>query len=128
MKRSWNVTDELPIELYVDEDGSTWDTDDNDITSILDLTVLGLEDAELVIEFTSEGYYDSGSMYGGPDNLGYPPEGDDERLLSEAYLCVNGERIKTFCLTKQTQQNLFDRYEDNIQDVEVDTDYEPDYC
>lgn len=36
---------------------------------------------ELTINYTSTGYHDPGNMYGGPDQLGYPPEGSDERTI-----------------------------------------------
>ena len=58
-------------------------------------------------------------MYGGPDNLGYPPEGDDERLLESAHLKLDGVELE---LTKEQQDKLFDRYEDEIHDVELEAE------
>lgn len=43
------------------------------------------------IHWRSTGYRDSGSMYGGPQNLGWPPEGDDERTLD--FVEVDGVRL-----------------------------------
>lgn len=44
------------------------------------------EHGELVIRFMASGYHDSGSMYGGSDNLGWPPEGDEERVITEVFI------------------------------------------
>lgn len=41
---------------------------------------------ELVIEFTSTGEDDPGSMYGGADNLGWPPCLTDERAITTIYI------------------------------------------
>ena len=118
----WNTTADFSIELTVDE-GIVWD-DGNEVPApqwLHELSLLGLficlDDAELNIEFTSEGYEDPGCTYGPPENC-YPPEGEDERLLSEA--TING-----IVLPPKLSQELFDLYEEKIMDVEIDT--EPDY-
>lgn len=119
MKRKWNkVPGKIRIELYRHE-GAIYDArKDRKLPAFLN----GLQDdAELVIDFTSSGYYDPGSMYGGPDNLGYPPEGDDERLL------VNAE-INGLFLTPEQQGELFEFFRDEIEAEELDTELGgPDY-
>lgn len=40
---------------------------------------LGVDNIDFVIHCT--GYYQRASMYGGPDHLGWPEEGDDEREI-----------------------------------------------
>ena len=80
--------------------------------------------ADLIIEFVSTGYYDPGSMYGGPDNLGSPPEGEDERTLTEAYLVTaESDHLK---LPQDVQQALFEHYEAKIYEADLD-DNEPDF-
>lgn len=81
---------------------------------------------DLIIKFRSTGYRDTGSMYGGSDNLGWAPEGDDERFLDEAYLEVfptatpdNSFRVD---LPKERQQELFERFREDIQEIELDTE------
>ena len=73
---------------------------------------------ELVIEFESDGYYDAGRVSGPPEDC-YPPEGDDERTLSEAYLSISPkEQIE---LPVEVQQELFDYFYEEIKEVEIDT-------
>jgi hypothetical protein len=73
---------------------------------------------ELVIEFESDGYYDPGRVSGAPEDC-YPPEGDDERTLSEVYLSISPkERIE---LPVEVQQELFDYLYEEIEEVEIDT-------
>jgi hypothetical protein len=81
---------------------------------------------EIVIKFVSSGYYDPGRTYGDPYHC-YPPEGDDEREL-DGLAIVNS----LDGLSKKASQELFDFYEDEIYDVQIDTEpdepeYEPDY-
>lgn len=71
---------------------------------------------ELVIEFTSSGYYQPKSMYGGSDRLGWPASGDDERLLSRAYLLDGKNEVE---LPSEVQAKLFELYEDRINEVEL---------
>lgn len=76
---------------------------------------------ELVIEFEAAGYRDEGSVYGGKDNLGSPPEGCEERTLVEAYL-VEGTKPneRRIDLPQNIQESLFDFYADEIEAVELD--------
>jgi len=78
--------------------------------------------AELIVNFNSKGYNDPGSMYGGSDNLGYPPEGDDERTPNEAYLKSDKNKIP---LDPKLTEALFDHYIDQIMDTEL-PESEPD--
>lgn len=122
-ERSWkNVKGKFVRELGV-EGGQAFD-DGSELPAELSSLLLPflVSDGELVIEFTSSGYYDPGSMYGGWQNLGSPPEGEDERLLSVAYLELdnpNGyqDRVE---LPNDVQQKLFDHYLDRIEAAELD--------
>lgn len=116
-----NVAGQFSIEIYI-ADKQILDINDNPIPELMPQSLyFSNEDdtAELIIDFTSSGYDDPGSMYGGPDNLGYPPEGDDERLLESAHLLLDDAELK---LTKEQQDKLFDRYEDEINDVELEAE------
>jgi hypothetical protein len=119
---SWtNVAGQFSIEIYVDKK-QILDIDDNPIPELMPQRLYFSDEddaAELIIDFRSSGYDDPGSMYGGPDNLGYPPEGDDERLLESAHLKLDGVELE---LTKEQQDKLFDRYEDEIHDVELEAE------
>ena len=119
---SWtNVAGQFSIEIYVDKK-QILDIDDNPIPELMPQRLYFSDEddaAELIIDFRSSGYDDPGSMYGGPDNLGYAPEGDDERLLETAYLKLDDVELP---LTKEQQDLLFDRYSDEINDVELEED------
>jgi hypothetical protein len=76
---------------------------------------MGLDRAgvfDLLIDFDSSGYYDPGSMYGGRDRLGSPPEGDDERI-------VRGAAIDRLPLPKEAVAALADCFYDSIAEVEI---------
>lgn len=77
------------------------------------------DDLELIIEFKSSGYHQPMSMYGGPDRLGWPEEGEDERELVHAYLSdwMNRRQIE---LPLDVQKKLFEHYADAIQEVELE--------
>jgi hypothetical protein len=79
---------------------------------------------ELVIEFTSTGYHDSGVTSGPPERC-YPPEGDDEREVDSVYILKsNGERIPLNDVAGEIEAIFLD----DIQEEEIDTSPdEPDY-
>ena len=85
-----------------------------EIPPLYGIVVPGVD--ELVIEFTSSGYYQPMSMYGGWYRLGWPEDGDDERLLSRAYLLAEKCEVE---LPPDVQAKLFDLYEDRIYEVEL---------
>lgn len=84
------------------------------------------EGVEVIIHFTSRWYYDPGRTYGDPYYC-YPPESDDERTLDYVEIIIEreGERI-TLRADEKTGQALFDKYEREIYEVELEC--EPDYC
>jgi hypothetical protein len=93
----------VPGELVKEIDDSTPDLQE----------VLGIEYGELTISFVSTGYSDPGSMYGGPDGVGWPPEYDDERTVE--YITLDNEPV---------DKALWDEIEgwlhDEIQEEEID--------
>jgi len=124
MKTSWsNVAGQFSIEVYLDGD-VVRDTDDKELKPLEG--IVKLDDAlELVIDFRSSGYHESASMYGGPDNLGWPEDYADERLLESAYLTDGKTETK---LTQAQQDQLFALYSDQIDEVEVEADNDgPEY-
>ena len=90
--------------------------------------------AEIIIHFTSRGYYNPGCTYGDPGRC-YPPEGDDERTLDYVEIIIDadgqiitGENI-ILRADQATGQALFDKYEKEINEVELihDDDDGPDH-
>jgi hypothetical protein len=57
-------------------------------------------------------------MYGGPDHLGWPEEGDEERTLVGVTLCQDGviDRV----LPDGQAKDVFERFEDKVMAAELD--------
>lgn len=125
-RRSWNVQGIVSDELFW-VDGELW-LNDKKVTEVLPCLLKYIqEDAEFVIEFNSKGYYDPGSKYGGPDNLGSPPEGDDERLVDDIYILCNKKRT---AIDKADWDSIEGFCREKIDNAEIDTsdpgpEYEP---
>jgi hypothetical protein len=119
MKNNWNFLATLVIEVYYDEEeGAFFEAASEKSLPEFIIPILPEKEPEvfeIVIDFNVKGYYDSGSMYGGPDNLGYPPEGDEERWLDEVYILVDGNKIR---LSDEMQEKIFDHYEDEVEEME----------
>jgi len=105
----WNVNSSITIEELLDEDFP--DTFPRDITNI-------------DIDFNSQGYYTPASMYGGTDHTGWPEEGDDERTMIEVKAFDDdGKAIE---LTTVQQQELFDKYENRVNEADLPEDEQDD--
>jgi len=74
-----------------------------------------VEFAELEIDFVSSGSYCPSSMCGGPDGLGWPEEGEDEREFVAAR--VNGEKIPD-----SQGREYFSQFRGKIDEIELDWD------
>jgi len=117
MKNKWkNAPGSFAIELEYQPEVGVFDLNGKHLPM---LNGFLKSDGELIINWLSSGYYDSGSMYGGSDNLGWPPEGNDERTLNNAYIHADS----TIDLPKEVQQALFDVYEEKIMDQDVPDEY-----
>lgn len=102
------------------------------ITSLLGPLALELrKDSEdehtfdLVISFVSSGYYDPGRTYGPPENC-YPPEYEDERELESIAVIwegITGES-RELALPEKQAQEVFDYFSTQIDEVEIDEDYD----
>lgn len=120
----WNIDGVWGLELYMDQDGVVRETR-NDKTNILiqGLNKMIAEDsektAELVIQFNSTGYYEPASMYGGPDRLGWPEDGADDREVISVTLVIDES---TFFITDDYDRDLFEWYREDIEKVELSTD------
>ena len=75
----------------------------------------GFECGELVIHFTSSGYYDPGQTWGLPENC-YPPEREDERLLSFA-------KFDGIALPKVVADECFEFFGDLVEEADLDENY-----
>jgi len=90
----------------------------NGVEGELVVDLSDLPDYQLVITFRSFGHDDPGSRYGGPDNLGWPPDGEDERTLVEAHILSSSGTI--IRLPMAEQQRVFEIFRDEVDDVNLD--------
>ena len=114
-----DVTGTVSIELYRFA-GMVWDaSDDTEAPVCLLPHVLDCE--ELVVEFTSSGFSQPMSMYGGPDHLGWPAEMEDERLLARVYFYDGSKPAgqREHPLPDDVAAELFEHYRDRIEAAEL---------
>lgn len=78
---------------------------------------------QLLITFLSSGYYEPMSMYGGSDHVGWPEEGDDERIVTAVVLHTDDKEVE---IPKELFDKISDLFNTDIYGVELDSD-EPDY-
>ena len=106
---SWDTTESLTIEeLQLDDELQ------------LPECVHGRGIDSVDIEFRSVGYYQAASMYGGPDHLGWPAEGDDERtMVSVKAFDVANERLP---LSTEEAAAIFEAFSDEIASCESSRD------
>jgi hypothetical protein len=119
--QKWSgVPGQFVAELHV-QNGEIYDAhSDKQLEVDLGISLEQDESYELVIEFRSEGYYDPGVVSGPPERC-YPPEGDDERSLDG--MTLTGEK-GDMELSQETQEELFEYYRSEVEDVEIDKDYD----
>lgn len=100
----------------------------------LNLLLVGHEQEGVELDFNirSSGYYEPMSMYGGPDHVGWPEEGEDERTLEGVYILIDGKQLKDASgkpikLSKASADELEGLYQEEINEEELpDRDYEGD--
>lgn len=118
----WDINHYTSVELFMD-DGVVYDSSDetNDTIQKLAPVLSKVPDqyGELVLHFRSQGYHEPMSMYGGPDNLGWPEEYDDERTLLQAVLEAGGKKIE---IPAPLNEELFQQYINEVNEEEL-----PDY-
>lgn len=78
----------------------------------------------LKITFRSVGYYEPASRYGGPDHLGWPEEGEDERTMEDV-VAYTADNVPV-PLTSVEQGLLFGLFYSYVEEAEVpwDDDHE----
>lgn len=125
-KRTWrNIRASLSVNVAWDA-GELWDID-HEREPLGNLGYRNLAGAdELVLDFVSSGYYDPGVLLGAPEDC-YPPEHEDERIVTGAYIHFAGG--DTLTLSPTTTDRLAQIYEEAIQGVELPDprDMEPDW-
>ena len=83
------------------------------------------EPFEFVVSFNSSGYDDPGRVSGPPEDC-YPPDRDDERLQDNVKVVwkgVSGES-REILLAELQAQEVFDYFMTEIDEVELDEDYD----
>ena len=123
-KRKWsNIPGKLSVELYRDE-GELLDADDDQAAPDCLQPYVQDDGSTLVIEFRSSGYYEPAEMYGGPDNLGHDAEGDDDRTMELVHVVFAKEGVGkwTVDLPKEVQEEVFEFYHEQIDEVEIETE------
>ena len=136
---SWSgVSGESRCQAYINNGAWVFEHNEKPLSNIIQqelnqfLMKIGGQSEETVVDFiipwTSSGYYDAGSMYGGSDQLGSPPEGDDERDLAGLvhFDMVSGDKDVSGELSKAASGDLFGWVlEDIIMNTEIDRDSGP---
>jgi hypothetical protein len=121
IQRKWHVSTSCCIELFRDRSHVFEGRQERVVPTGLAKYVPDSDHAyELEIAFISRGYYDPGSMYGGPDNLGSPPEGDDERTLEHMLVHVHkstGHIVSN--VPPALADELFEFFRDDVEVVQL---------
>ncbi len=87
---------------------------------ICGLCPIGCEGLELDFDVYSSGYHQPMSMYGGPDRLGWPEEGDDERECKGVYILEGGANNRPrYPLSKASADLLEALYQEEIQAADL---------
>lgn len=115
--KTWkNAQGCVSIELDIDDAGMVFDLNSEFGFRSNEFALLkpyiGPEGSEVLIHFLSSGFYEPMSMYGGPDNLGYPEEGLDERTLDNVHI-DNKE------LPQELAQRIFDLYYSQVEKADL---------
>ena len=126
-----NVKGEFVTDIYT-RNGKVYDSNEAiELPIPAELLPKDEEYYDLVIEFSSSGYYDSGCVYGPPENC-YPPEDMEEREIERVY-CIQYIKIgqelsfpnKKFDkviieLNKEVSDLVFDHFNEEVYEVPLD--------
>jgi hypothetical protein len=126
-RREWSTIGTVGFEVYRDGNVVRLVANDAELPDGLQRWVLENEEdwCELVIRFRSTGYSEPASMYGGPQNVGWPAEYDDERTLVDVQLVIDRPSNRTTVFVEEDlAADLFAELLEKIQDADVDREYE----
>ncbi len=121
-RRTWDRVQQWAITVYI-EGGEVFDDNDERVPELdaiwedLQLADKIGEVGELTIDFRARGWSDPGSKYGGPQNVGWPPEDCDERFPLQASLESDTLVVR---LDDDVRDELYGRYESRVYDAEID--------
>jgi hypothetical protein len=123
-QRHWDTESVIGVELYRYDDMICLVANDSPLPDgLLQYMQSSDECYELLIKFRSQGYYEPASMYGGPDRLGWPEEGDDERTLVNAKLVIGfGADLHTVDIDDDLSAELFELLFSDVQGAELESD------
>lgn len=85
----------------------------------------GINYGEIVLKYKTEGYHLPSSMYGGPDQTGWAEEGDEENILSHAYILgvdLSNGRSKKYPMPDEIANALDEIFADEVNDMETEID------
>tara|TARA_Y100000034_G_scaffold114215_1_gene150057 strand:- start:1193 stop:1840 length:648 start_codon:yes stop_codon:yes gene_type:complete len=130
--RSWSgVYGNITVELYIPEETNEIVEEGNDTAVPNDVSAfimqhfssLGANPSdhtmEISIDYESSGYYDPGVHTLSNGDPGYPPEGEDERIVNGATLIIDGKtKIQ---MPKELFQTIQERWGPSIDDDDLDT-------
>ena len=117
-----NVAGSYTIEVGFDDQSNLIDLGSGQDLEFLRQYLEHPDSSEVTINFRSSGSYEPASMYGGWDQLGWPEELVDDRELDYAQVFVNGQAANK--LHESIGRKLFDMYESEINDVELESNVE----
>jgi hypothetical protein len=119
-----NEKGEFVTEIFVKEN-KVYDMDNKELPIPAELLPKDENYFDLVVDFKSSGYYDSGCTYGPPDNW-YPPEEMDEREQEKVYIIQyitkdNGKEheMKVIELNDKLSESVFEHFEEDIYITEL---------
>ncbi len=112
-------------EIGLNDDGRTvYDITDDLIVAELQplgriMAANGIDYGEIVIEVSANGSHTPKSMYGGPDQLGWPEEYDEERLPESTYIYANKQK---YPVPPEIAEQIFAKFEQEINDIDIEID------
>jgi len=126
-----DIPAELNIEISVGEFDELYDiSHDRDlpeglesaILEIVPLDIIKGGNVELSVDFQSSGMDEPASMYGGPDQLGWPAQNDEERLVKKVSVFVDGKVVGA--LPPEVNGIIEQEYAREINGTEIDREDE----
>jgi len=134
ISENWkDVPGELNIEIAVGEMDELYDIShdrnlpkglESAILETVPIDIIRQGNVELSVDFQSSGLNEPASMHGGTDQLGWPAQNEEERLVEKASIFVNGKIIGF--LPPEANSIIEQAYAKEINNIGLDRDSEED--